>query len=47
LGLDNLDALMMIYKNWPDNAWTNCKLIEEGITKYFCAKDKLFDEHEK
>jgi hypothetical protein len=47
LGLDNLDALVMIYKNWLDNVETNCKVTEEGITKYFCAKDKPLDEHEK
>jgi hypothetical protein len=40
-GLDTLDALVMIYKNWPNNAQTNCKLIEESVTKFFCAEDKL------
>jgi hypothetical protein len=38
LGLDNLDALVMIYKNWPNNAWTDCKLNEEGIMNFFVQK---------
>jgi hypothetical protein len=38
LGLDNLDALVMIYKNSFDDAWTDCKLVKEGITKYFLCR---------
>ncbi len=37
----------MIYKNKLDDARTNCKLVEEGVNKFFCAKNKLLDEHEK
>ncbi len=29
---------MMIYKNWPRNAWTNYKLTKEGIIKFFLQK---------
>jgi len=41
-----VDALVIIYKKWPNDARTNCKLTEKGITKYFCAKNKLLDEYE-
>jgi hypothetical protein len=47
LGFDNLDALVMIYRNSFDDAWTNCKLAKEDITKYFCVENKLLDEYEK
>jgi hypothetical protein len=47
LGLDTLDALVMTYKNWPNNAQINCRLIGEGVIEFFCAKDKLLHEHEK
>ncbi len=38
MGLDNLDALVMIYKNWPNNTWIDCKLNEEGIMNFFVQK---------
>jgi hypothetical protein len=47
LGLDTVDALVMIYKNWINDAQINCKLIGEGVTELFCVEDKLLDEHEK
>jgi len=47
LGLDNLDALVMIYKNWFDDARIDCKLTEKGIAKFFYAEEKLLDEHDK
>jgi hypothetical protein len=42
-----LDALVMIYKHWLDDARIDCKLAEKIITEFFCVKDKLFDEHDK
>jgi hypothetical protein len=47
LGFDHFDALGMIFKNKLDDARTNYKLVEEGVTKFFCAENKLLDEHEK
>ncbi len=47
LGLDNLDALVMIYKNWLNDAQTNYNLTKEGVIKFFCVEDKLLDEYEK
>jgi hypothetical protein len=41
LGFDNLDALVMIYKNWPDNAQTDYKVIEEGVVEFFLCKRQI------
>jgi hypothetical protein len=47
LGFDHLYASVMIYKYKRDDAQKNCKLVEECVIKFFCAKKKLLDEHEK
>jgi hypothetical protein len=38
LGFDNLDALVMIYRNSFDDAQIDCKLAKEGITKKIVQK---------
>jgi hypothetical protein len=38
LGFDDLDALVMIYKNKSNDAQTDCKLVEECVIKFFCEK---------
>jgi hypothetical protein len=41
LGLDNLDALVMIYKNWLDDAWIDFKLAKKRIIeeKKLCKRE--------
>jgi hypothetical protein len=37
----------MIYKNWPSNAWLDCKLVDgDKLAKFFVAKDTLLEENE-
>ncbi len=48
LGLDNLDALVMICKNWLDDACVGCPFIfiEKNVANYLYLEDALFDDHE-
>ncbi len=49
LGFDNLDALVMICKNWPNDACTDCPFtfIEKNVANYLYLDDALLDDHEK
>lgn len=42
---NNLDALVMIYKNSLNNVNQNYPFIKQGVIEFFFAKDKLFGEH--
>ncbi len=48
LGLDNLDALVMICKNWPDDACAGCifTFTEINVVDYFYSEDAHLDDHE-
>jgi hypothetical protein len=43
--LNNLDALVMIYKTSLNNVNQNYPFIKQGVIKFFFAKDKLLGEH--
>ncbi|KAG0573230.1 hypothetical protein KC19_VG160100 [Ceratodon purpureus] len=51
LGLDNLDSLIMIFKNWPDDARHECEVVAEDVQEFYsreadlliAAKDELED----
>ncbi len=48
LRVENLDKLVMIYKNWPIDAQVNCKLVVgDRLGKFFVAKDTLLEENEE
>jgi hypothetical protein len=37
----------MIYKNWPLNAWLDCKLVDgDKLANFFVVKDTLLEENE-
>lgn len=38
VGLENLDALVMTYKNWLDNPRDRCVFPMSNVAKYFFAK---------
>lgn len=45
--LSNLDILMMIYKNWPDDAQTNCELASGDVDDFFSKESDLLDDFEE
>jgi hypothetical protein len=48
LKVENLDKLVMIYKNWPIDAQVYCKLfVGDKLREFFVAKDPLLDENEE
>lgn len=44
--LTNLDALVMIYKNWPNDVEVRCHLANIYIGGFFNLEIDLFDAHE-
>ena len=47
LGIESMDALVMIYKNWLGDPGDGCMLPGGKVTKYFNAKVDLVDAHEE
>ncbi len=46
--VENLDKLVMIYKNWPIDVQVDCKLVvEDRQGEFFVAKNKLLEENEE
>ncbi len=45
LGLDNLDALVMTCKKWPNDARVDCLLtfIEKNVVDYLYSEDALLE----
>jgi hypothetical protein len=46
LGTTNLDALVMIQKNWPSDARTNC-MSQVDVTQFFNDEAELLELHEE
>ncbi len=47
LGVENLDKLIIIYKNWPSNAQLHCKLVDgDKLVKLFVTENKLLEGNE-
>ncbi len=44
--MENLDSLVMIYKNCPNDARMGCNLANEDVTKSFATKVDLLECHE-
>ncbi len=44
--VQNLDNLVIILKNWPNDARIRCILASKGMENFFAAKDDLFDDFE-
>lgn len=48
LNVQNLDKLVMILKNWPNDARTNCSsLVVMGMVEFLKVEDKMLDDFEK
>jgi hypothetical protein len=45
-GAKNLDSLLMIYKNWPNDARVECNLANENDIKCFATQAYLLETHE-
>ena len=45
LGLENLNNLIMIYKNWPSDSRTDCKLYEH-LADFYSRKAAILEENE-
>ena len=47
LGIQNLDALVMILKNWPINARDECNsFAKSDLGEFFVDKVEIVDAHE-
>lgn len=46
LGLSNMDSLLMIYKNWPDNTRAHCKSAPNNVQEFFEPEFRLLDDYE-
>jgi hypothetical protein len=47
LGLTNLDALVMIYKNWPKDAQVGCHFTKKDVGEFFTFEANLFEAHKE
>jgi hypothetical protein len=45
LGLENLNNLIMIYKNWPSDSRTDCKLYEH-LANFYSREAAILEENE-
>jgi hypothetical protein len=46
LGEKNLDSLVTIYKNWPNNVKVGCNVANEDVIEFFVVKVHLLEYHE-
>ena len=46
LGLSNLNGLIMIYKNWPIDARSACKLASTNVVEFSNNEHEILDNHE-
>ncbi len=46
LGVENLDSLVMIYKNWMNDVRVRCSLANEDVTKFFVVEVDVLESHE-
>ncbi len=44
--MENLDSLVMIYKNWPNDTRVGCNLANEDVTKSVTTEVDLLESHE-
>ena len=47
LGIENLDALVMIYKNWLDDPRDGCVFPRGNVAEYFNTKTDFLEAHEE
>jgi hypothetical protein len=45
LGLENLNNLIMIYKNWPSDARTDC-ILYEHLAHYYSVEAEILEDNE-
>jgi len=45
-GVENLNSLVMIYKNWPNDVKVGCSLANDDVTKFFATKANLLKLNE-
>lgn len=44
--MENLDSLVMIYKNWLDHVRVGCNFANENVTIFFVAEANFLESHE-
>lgn len=47
LGIESMDAMVMIYKNWLDDPRDGCMFPRGKVAKYFNAEVDLVDAHKE
>jgi len=47
LVITNINAFVMIYKNWPSDARIGCSFLTFSLKDFYYAKEKLLDDHEE
>jgi hypothetical protein len=45
-GVVNINSLVMIYKNWLNDAKVGCSLANEDVMKFFGVETNLLESHE-
>jgi hypothetical protein len=46
LGMDNLESLVLISKNWPDETRNDTKLEENSLPHFLAVEDSIIDDNE-
>ncbi len=46
-GFTNLDAFVMVYKNWPKDAQVGCHFAKKDVREFFTSRTNLLEAHEK
>ncbi len=44
--MKNLDSLVTIYKNWPNNVKVGCSVANEDVSEFFVVKVNILEYHE-
>lgn len=46
LGLSNVNGLIMIYKNWPTDARSECEEASTNVVEFLNKEHEILDDHE-
>lgn len=45
LGLSNVNGLIMIYKNWPTDARSECEVASTNVVEFLNKEHEILDDH--
>lgn len=47
LGTENLDNLVLILKNWPEDARTDCYIAKSRVEEFLMSEDNIIEDNEE